>query len=84
MHLEGYGTLFSGIEKLVAGLYMILLPEAGGKLAVLHTQGTGHGINQGSHPPALVCRFARSSVPAESILKKEPHTLRFDKIYPDS
>jgi len=30
MHLEGHGTLFSGIEKLVAGLYMTLLPEAGG------------------------------------------------------
>ena len=28
--LEGHGTLFSGIEKLVAGLYMTLLPEAGG------------------------------------------------------
>jgi len=41
MHLEGHGTLFSGIEKLVA------------------------------------------SALAESILKKEPHTLRFDKTYPD-
>jgi len=51
---------------------------------VLHAQDTEHGINPGSPPPALVCSFARSSVPAESILKKEPHTLRFDKIYPDS
>ena len=84
MHLEGHGTLFSGIEKLVAGLYMTLLPEAGGEPAVLHTQGTGHGINPGSHPPALVCRFARFSALVESILKKEPHTLRFDKTYPDS
>jgi len=39
MHLEGHGTLFSGIEKLVAGLYMTLLPK--------------------------------------------PHTLRFEKTYPD-
>jgi len=46
MHLEGHGTLFSGIEK-------------------------------------LVCRIAKSSAPAESILKKESHTLRFDKTYPD-
>ncbi|MBW1701219.1 MAG: hypothetical protein JRJ69_02140 [Deltaproteobacteria bacterium] len=29
-HIEGHGTLFSGIKKLVAGLYMTLLPEAGG------------------------------------------------------
>ena len=62
---------------------MTLLPETGGELTVLHTQGTGHGINLGSPPPALVCRFAKFSVPAESILKKEPHTLRFDKTYPD-
>jgi len=41
MHLEGHGILFSGIEKLVAGLYMTLLPEAGGELAVLHAQDTG-------------------------------------------
>ncbi|MBW2169939.1 MAG: hypothetical protein JRG69_11905, partial [Deltaproteobacteria bacterium] len=37
----------------------------------------------GSPPPALVCRIAKSSALAESILKKEPHTLRFDKTYPD-
>jgi hypothetical protein len=41
MYLEGHGTLFSGIEKLVAGLYMTLLPVAGGELAVLHAQDTG-------------------------------------------
>ncbi|MBW2114165.1 MAG: hypothetical protein JRH04_04815 [Deltaproteobacteria bacterium] len=29
------------------------------------------------------CRIAKSSALAESILKKEPHTLRFDKTYPD-
>jgi len=84
MHLEGHGTLFSGIEKLFAGLYMTLLPEAGVELAVLHTQDTGYVINLGSPPPALVCSFARFSALAESILKKEPRTLRFDKTYPDS
>jgi len=83
MHFEGHGTLFSGIEKLVAGLYMTLLPEAGGELAVLHAQDTGYGVNPGSPPPALVCRIAKSSALAESILKKEPHTLRFNKTYPD-
>jgi len=61
---------------------MTLLPEAGGELAVLHAQDTGYGINPGSPPPALVCRFAKFSVPAESILKKESHTLRFDKTCP--
>jgi hypothetical protein len=50
---------------------------------VLHAQDTGYGINLGSPPPALVCRIAKSSALAESILKKEPHTLRFDKTYPD-
>jgi len=63
MHLEGYGTLFSGIEKLVAGLYMTMLPEAGGEFAVLHAHDTGHGINLGSPPPALVlqvCQVQRS------------------------
>ena len=62
---------------------MTMLPEAGGEFAVLHAHDTGHGINLGSPPPALVCRFARFSVPAESILKKESHTLHFDKAYPD-
>ena len=47
---------------------------------MLHAQDTGYGINLGSPPPALVCRIAKSSALAESILKKEPHTLRFDKI----
>ena len=65
---------------MVAGLYMSLLPEAGGELAVLHAQNTGYGINPGSPPPALVCRIAKSSALAESILKKEPHALRYFKI----
>jgi len=69
LHLEGHGALFSGIEKLVAGLYMFLLPEAGGELAVLHAQDTGYGLNLGSPP--------------QSILKKEPHALHFYKIGPD-
>ena len=59
---------------------MSLLPEAGGELAVLHAQGTGLGINLGSPPPALVYRIAKSSAPAESILKKESHALHCDKI----
>ncbi|MBW1910399.1 MAG: hypothetical protein JRJ11_12805, partial [Deltaproteobacteria bacterium] len=50
---------------------------------VLHAQDTGYGINLGSPPPALVCRIAKSSALAESILKKESHDLRFDKTYPD-
>ena len=59
---------------------MTLLPEAGGELAVLHAQDTGYGLNPGSPPPALVCRIAKSSALAESILKKESHALHFDKI----
>ncbi|MBW1736758.1 MAG: hypothetical protein JRJ69_04160 [Deltaproteobacteria bacterium] len=46
---------------MVAGLYMPLLPEAGGELAVLHAQDTGYGLNPGSPPPALVCRIAKSN-----------------------
>ncbi|MBW2170032.1 MAG: hypothetical protein JRG69_12395 [Deltaproteobacteria bacterium] len=68
---------------MVAGLYMFLLPEAGGELAVLHAQDTGYGLNLGSPPPALVCRIAKSSALTESILKKEPHALHFYKIGPD-
>ncbi|MBW1909864.1 MAG: hypothetical protein JRJ11_10035 [Deltaproteobacteria bacterium] len=37
---------------------------------MLHAQDTGYGINLGSPPPALVCRIAKSSALAESILKK--------------
>ena len=62
---------------------MTLLPEAGGELAVLHAQDTGYGLNPGSPPPALVCRIAKSSALAESILKKEPNALRFNNIGPD-
>ncbi|MBW1736877.1 MAG: hypothetical protein JRJ69_04790 [Deltaproteobacteria bacterium] len=65
---------------MVAGLYMTLLPEAGGETAVLHAQDTGYGLNLGSPPPALVCRIAKSSALAESILKKESHDLHFDNI----
>ncbi|MBW2032647.1 MAG: hypothetical protein JRI94_03505 [Deltaproteobacteria bacterium] len=46
----------------------------------LHAQDTGYGITPGSPPPALVCRIAKSSALAESILKKESHALQFDKI----
>ena len=59
---------------------MSLLPEAGGEFAVLHAQDTGYGLNPGSPPPALVCRIAKSSALAVSILKKESHALHFDKI----
>jgi len=50
---------------------------------VLHAQDTAPGINLGNPPPALVCRIAKSSALAESILKKESHALHFDKINPD-
>ncbi|MBW1737340.1 MAG: hypothetical protein JRJ69_07250 [Deltaproteobacteria bacterium] len=66
---------------MVAGLYMSLLPEAGGELAVLHAQDTGYGINPGSPPPALVCRIAKSSDLTESILKKESHALQDTKSF---
>ncbi|MBW1701231.1 MAG: hypothetical protein JRJ69_08055 [Deltaproteobacteria bacterium] len=47
---------------------------------MLHAHYTGYGINLGRPPPALVCRIAKSSALAESILKKESHALHFDKI----
>ncbi|MBW1737634.1 MAG: hypothetical protein JRJ69_08785 [Deltaproteobacteria bacterium] len=47
-----------------------------------YAQDTGYGLNPGSPPPALVCRIAKSSALAESILKKESHDLRFGKIGP--
>ncbi|MBW1911345.1 MAG: hypothetical protein JRJ11_17690 [Deltaproteobacteria bacterium] len=47
-----------------------------------NAQDTGYGLNPGSPPPALVCRIAKSSALAESILKKESHDLRFGKIGP--
>jgi hypothetical protein len=62
---------------------MTVLAEAGGEFAVLYDQDTGYGINSGSPPPALVCKIAKFSPLAQSILKKEPHSLRFDKTYPD-
>ena len=69
-----WGPLFK-TEKLVAGFFMSVLPEAGGQSAVLDAQDTEQSNHRGSPPPALICRIAKAGVLAQSVFeKRSPRT----------